>query len=178
MLRRRRVATDDPRRHLPWAIGDQQLGDDVLDVGPGYGATTDVLSTAVAQLTSVEVDAELAAMPADRFAATPSVRIVNADATTGIPGRPLHRRSLFHDAASRRTGRTPEPAVRRDRAGAALRCRARGSLASEPLQQMHDGDTYNPIDPATLPARLTAAGFTDVEVRVNELGWSAVARKG
>lgn len=43
---------------------------------------------------------------------------------------------------------------------------------------MHDGDTYNPIDPATLPARLTAAGFTDVEVRVNELGWSAVARKG
>ncbi|PRC55966.1 SAM-dependent methyltransferase, partial [Mycobacterium sp. ITM-2017-0098] len=32
---------------LPWAIGDEQLGDDVLEVGPGYGATTDVLSNAV-----------------------------------------------------------------------------------------------------------------------------------
>ena len=30
---------------LPWALGDTDLGDDVLEVGPGYGATTDVLGT-------------------------------------------------------------------------------------------------------------------------------------
>ena len=29
---------------LPWALGETDLGDDVLEVGPGYGATTDVLS--------------------------------------------------------------------------------------------------------------------------------------
>ena len=28
---------------LPWALGDATLGDDVLEVGPGYGAVTDVL---------------------------------------------------------------------------------------------------------------------------------------
>ena len=27
---------------IPWALGDGDLGDDVLEVGPGYGATTDV----------------------------------------------------------------------------------------------------------------------------------------
>ena len=28
---------------LPWALGEVDLGNDVLEVGPGYGATTDVL---------------------------------------------------------------------------------------------------------------------------------------
>ena len=56
---------------LPWALGDVDLGDDVLEVGPGYGATTDVLSKAVPRLTSVEIDDELAAMLVDRFAEVP-----------------------------------------------------------------------------------------------------------
>ena len=67
---------------LPWALDDTDLGDDVLEVGPGYGATTDVLSRAVPKLTSVEIDDELAAMLTDRFAEFPSVEIVNADATS------------------------------------------------------------------------------------------------
>ncbi len=54
---------------------------------------------------------------------------------------------------------------------------ASDSLASEPLRQMHDGDTYNPVDPETLQTRLVAAGFGDVEVKTNEFGWAAVARK-
>jgi hypothetical protein len=32
--------------HLPWALGDTDLGDDVLEVGPGYGATTDAAALA------------------------------------------------------------------------------------------------------------------------------------
>ena len=67
---------------LPWALDDTDLGDDVLEVGPGYGATTDVLSRAVPRLTSVEIDDELAAMLTDRFADVPSVEIVNGDATS------------------------------------------------------------------------------------------------
>ena len=45
---------------LPWALGETDLGDDVLEVGPGYGATTDVLSESVPRLTSVEIDEDLA----------------------------------------------------------------------------------------------------------------------
>ncbi|MET0994652.1 MAG: rRNA adenine N-6-methyltransferase family protein, partial [Mycobacterium sp.] len=57
---------------LPWALADTDLGDDVLEVGPGYGATTDVLSRSVPRLTSVEIDEKLATMLTDRFADIPS----------------------------------------------------------------------------------------------------------
>ena len=67
---------------LPWALGETDLGYDVLEVGPGYGATTDVLSQSVPRLTSVEIDDELAAMLVDRFADVPSVQIVHGDATS------------------------------------------------------------------------------------------------
>ncbi len=53
---------------------------------------------------------------------------------------------------------------------------ASDSLGSEELEAHHEDDTYNPVDPSTLPARLTAAGFGDIEVRTNEFGWAVIAR--
>jgi len=53
---------------------------------------------------------------------------------------------------------------------------ASDSLASEELEAHHEDDTYNPVDPATLPARLATAGFENVEVRTNPYGWAAIAR--
>jgi predicted methyltransferase len=50
------------------------------------------------------------------------------------------------------------------------------SVASEDLRSLHDGDTYNPVDPATLPARLERAGFADVVVQRNFYGFIAHAR--
>jgi SAM-dependent methyltransferase len=60
------------------------------------------------------------------------------------------------------------------RPGAALV--ASDSLASEELKAHHEDDTYNPVDPATLAARLAAAGFENVQVKTNEFGWAAIAR--
>jgi SAM-dependent methyltransferase len=163
---------------LPWALGETELGDDVLEVGPGYGATTDVLATATPKLTSVEVDPELAAMLRERFADQPSVEIVNTDATklpyangtfTGaacftmlhhVPSDELQNR-LFAEIA-----RVLQP-------GGALV--ASDSLASDELEAHHEGDTYHPVDPEALPDRLVAAGFERVEVRTNDHGWAAVA---
>ena len=51
------------------------------------------------------------------------------------------------------------------------------SVESDGLHDFHEGDTYEPVDPATLPTRLDAAGFTDVDVRVNDYGWTALARR-
>jgi ubiquinone/menaquinone biosynthesis C-methylase UbiE len=164
---------------LPWALKDTDLGDDVLEVGPGYGATTDVLSQAVPRLTSVEIDDELAAMLTDRFADVPSVEIVNGDATSlpyadnrfsgaacftmlhHVPTIALQER-LFAEVA--RVLRPGAPLVASD------------SLASEELKAHHEDDTYNPVDPDTLPDRLAAAGFVDVNVRVNDFGWGVIAR--
>jgi predicted methyltransferase len=51
------------------------------------------------------------------------------------------------------------------------------SSASAELEAHHVDDTYNPVDPDGLEARLRAAGFTDVAIKTNPFGWSAVARK-
>src|SRR3954449_9715045 len=41
------------------------------------------------------------------------------------------------------------------------------SLASQELHAFHEGDTYNPIDPARLLVFLQAAGFTHVTLAVD-----------
>jgi ubiquinone/menaquinone biosynthesis C-methylase UbiE len=162
---------------IPWALGDRDLGDDVLEVGPGYGATTDVFRERVPRLTAVEIDHALAAALAERLAGT-NVRIVEGDATaltfdddtfTGatcfamlhhVPG-PALQDKLFAEVA--RVVRPGGLFVASD------------SLPSEDLRDFHEGDTYEPIDPDTVAARLEHSGFTDVTVRTNEFGWAATA---
>src|SRR3954447_18156899 len=69
------------RSIVPSAIGDLDLGNDVLEVGPGYGAATDVVSELVPQLTAVEIDEELVAYLTDRFASHAHVDIQRGDGT-------------------------------------------------------------------------------------------------
>ncbi len=45
---------------IPWALKDVGLGDDVLEVGPGPGMTTDILRERLPRLTSIEIDPRLA----------------------------------------------------------------------------------------------------------------------
>jgi ubiquinone/menaquinone biosynthesis C-methylase UbiE len=164
---------------LPWALGETDLGGNVLEVGPGYGATTDVLATVAARLTSVECDVGLAEMLRGRFADDPSVEIVNGDATelefsdgtfTGAACFTM----LHHVPTAELQDRLLSEVARVLRPGAALV--ASDSLGSDELAAAHAGDTYNPVDPASLLERLVAAGFGDVQIKTNEFGWSAIAR--
>ncbi len=164
---------------LPWAMREVDLGDDVLEVGPGYGATTDVLCRSAPRLTAVEIDGELAAMLTKRFAAVPTVEIVHGDATAldAPPGRfsgAACFTMLHHVPSVGLQDRLFAEVARVLRTGATLV--ASDSLPSDELAAHHDGDTYNPIDPGSLPSRLQAAGFAEVEVRTNEFGWAATAR--
>jgi len=166
---------------LPWALGDTDLGDDVLEVGPGYGATTDVLSGAVPRVTSVEIDEKLAAMLRERFADVPTVEIVNADATSlDYPDQRFTGAACFtmlhHVPTVALQDQLFGEIARVLRPGAALV--ASDSLASDELAAHHEGDTYNPIDPASLPDRLTAAGFERIDVRTNPYGWAVIAHRG
>jgi SAM-dependent methyltransferase len=164
---------------IPWAVREVDLGDDVLEIGPGYGATTDVFAELLPRLTSVEIDADLAARLQARYDGT-HVEVVRGDATelsfpegrfTGavcfsmlhhVPSPELQDR-LFAEAA--RVLQPGAPIVALD------------SVESDGLREFHEGDTYQPVDPASLPERLSQAGFSDVEVRVNEYGWTALARR-
>jgi SAM-dependent methyltransferase len=165
---------------LPWALGEVDLGDDVLEVGPGYGAATDVLSAVAPQLTSVEIDGELAAMLRRRFAGRPSVRIVQGDATDlGYPDARFSGAVCFtmlhHVPTDELQDRLFGEVARVLRPGAALV--ASDSLDGADLAALHEGDSYHPVDPASLPDRLSAAGFDDVAVSTNEFGWAARARR-
>jgi ubiquinone/menaquinone biosynthesis C-methylase UbiE len=165
---------------LPWALGDTDLGDDVLEVGPGYGATTDVLGNSVPRLTSVEIDEELAAMLRERFADAPTVEIVNGDATAlDYPDERFTGAACFtmlhHVPTVALQDRLFGEIARVLRPGAALV--ASDSLASDELAAHHTDDTYNPVDPASLPDRLTAAGFERIDVRTNPYGWAVAAHR-
>ena len=65
---------------LPWVLAEADLGDEVLEVGPGPGLTTDVLRRQVPRLTAVEIDERLARSLAGRLAGT-NVTVLHADAT-------------------------------------------------------------------------------------------------
>jgi SAM-dependent methyltransferase len=165
---------------LPWVMGTVDLGDDVLEVGPGYGAVTDVLSLRQGQLTAVEIDEELAAMLTERFAGVANVEIVRGDATAlpydaGRFSGAACFTMLHHVPTAELQDRLFAEVARVLNPGATLI--ATDSLATDELKAHHEGDTYNPVDPATLPDRLKAAGFTHVEVRTNPYAWAAVARR-
>src|SRR5206468_3015772 len=70
---------------LPWISSVSDLGDDVLEVGPGSRLTTDLLRSQARAVTAVELDDGLAAALAKRTAGT-NVEVIHADATeSGLP---------------------------------------------------------------------------------------------
>src|SRR3989337_2735933 len=72
-------------RVLPWVLEGLDLGDDVLEIGPGPGVTTDWLRTRVPHLTAVEIDHALAESLRRRMEGT-NVTVVEGDATaTSFP---------------------------------------------------------------------------------------------
>jgi SAM-dependent methyltransferase len=177
--------SDEWRAHireevLPWAIGDLDLGDDVLEVGPGYGATTDVLCERAARLTAVEIDPELVTLLRERFAGSTGVEIVEGDAT-GLEfpdGRFSGAASftmLHHVPTSELQDRLFAEVARVLRPAGAFA--VGDSLATPEREAGHVGDIYNPVDPATVATRLRNAGFAPPEVRVGDYGWTSIAVK-
>jgi SAM-dependent methyltransferase len=163
---------------IPWAQATVDLGADVLEVGPGFGATTDVFRQQVDRLTSVEIDPALAARLAERLAGT-NVTVVEGDATAlALPeGRftgAVCFSMLHHVPTAELQDRIFAEVARVLRPGGSFV--AADSVHHPDLEAFHEGDTYLPLDPATIADRLAAQGFVDVVVDAHELGWAARAR--
>ena len=155
---------------IPWVLEAVDLGDDVLEVGPGPGLTTDVLRTRVTRLTAVEVHPDLAEALAARLADT-NVEVVCADATrTPLPaGRfsgAVCLTMLHHVPSPQAQDAVLAEIFRLLRPGGVLA--GQDSLDSPELRNLHHDDVYVPVDPATLQTRMEAVGFTAVEVDTNE----------
>jgi len=154
---------------LPWVLDHVELGDDVLEIGPGPGRTTDVIAEVAPRLTAVEIDEALAEALAARAPA--HVTVVRADASAmplpdGRFSAALSLTMLHHvptlelqDAIFREVARVLRP-------GGVFA--GQDSRDSPEFRELHVDDICVPIDPDTLGGRLEAAGFTSVEVTPNE----------
>ena len=163
---------------LPPVLGELDLGDDVLEVGPGPGFTTDVLRRRAAHVTAVEIDEQLAADLAARMRGT-NVDVIHADAAaTGLDAHRFTAAASFNMLHHVPTATTQDAIftelARVVRPGRLLV--AADAVYSPDLLEFHAGDTYNPIDPDGLGARLRAAGFDEVAVDRFEFGWMCTAR--
>ncbi|HWE66848.1 MAG TPA: class I SAM-dependent methyltransferase [Acidimicrobiales bacterium] len=164
---------------IPFALAEARLGDDVLEIGPGPGLTTDLLGPTVERLTALELDAALAESLKTRLVGT-NVEVVVGDATA-MPfdddrfSGAISFTMLHHVPTAKLQDQLFSEVARVLRPGGVFV--ASDSLAGDDLAAFHDGDVYNPVDPATLSGRLLTAGFAEVEVRSNEFGWAAHARR-
>ena len=165
-------------RLLPWVLRDAELGDDVLEIGPGPGLTTDVLRERVARLTSVEVDARLAAALEQRLRGT-NVTVLHADATQ----LPFPDARFSGAIACTMLHHVPSPALQ-DRLLAEVRRVLRpggvfagsDSITSPLFRVLHVADTLVPVAPEAFAARLEAQGFRAAQVSVAGRSFRFLAR--
>lgn len=155
---------------LPWTLEGVDLGQDVLEVGPGPGASTEILRTRVKQLTCVETDPALASALRERYAAG-NVRVLHEDATSmslrdGSFDGAVCFSMLHHVPSAALQDRLLSEVCRTLRPGGVFA--GTDSLHSLPLRLLHIGDTMVLVDPAKFPARLEAAGFGDIHVELKE----------
>jgi SAM-dependent methyltransferase len=163
---------------LPWVTRDIDLGSDLLEIGPGPGAATEWLRHRVKRLVAVELDPVATATLAERFAGT-NVEAVTADATA----LPYPDESFDIVGMFTMLHHVPTRALQDELLAGALRALRPGgtligsdSLPSDGLHHFHEGDTYNPVEPAAFLTRLQTTGFDPVTLSVGH-GLQFQARK-
>jgi SAM-dependent methyltransferase len=164
---------------LPWLTSVGPLGDDIVEIGPGPGLTTDLLRERAARVTAIEVDSRLAGRLAERLVGT-NVEVLEGDATDTVLESDRFSAvtcfSVLHHIS------TPQD---QDRLFAEIsRLLRPGGLFVgvdardlEQLRQAHDDDTFTPVPRETLPGRLKAARLEIVDVDEDEYQIRFVARK-
>jgi ubiquinone/menaquinone biosynthesis C-methylase UbiE len=164
--------TDSWKRHVreelvPAALEGVDLGDKVLEVGPGFGPGTEALSVRGGRLTALELDPALAGPLRERLGER--VEVVEGDGTAmpfadatfsgaacftmlhHVPSRDAQDRLL---AEVRRVLKPGGRFAGTDTTGRGLG-----------FAVLHIGDSKAVIDADELPARLQSAGFDQISVR-------------
>ncbi|HEY2353544.1 MAG TPA: class I SAM-dependent methyltransferase [Gaiellaceae bacterium] len=154
------------------------LGAEMLEIGPGPGAATRWLRHRVDRLVALELDEESGTRLAGELAGT-NVTVEIGDSTSiPFPDESFDSVACFtmlhHVPTQQEQFATLREAFRVLRRGGVLV--GADSLASQGLHEFHEGDTYNPIDPARLLIFLQAAGFGHVMVSAGR-GLLFTARK-
>ena len=153
---------------IPVAVAGVTLGPDVLELGPGWGAATEWLRSRVDRLVAVEYEQESVARLAGQYAGS-NVSVVPGDAAAlEFPDASFDTVATFtmlHHVPTRALqDRVLTEAFRVLRPGGVFL--GSDSLPSDGLHHFHEGDTYNPVEPAAFLTRLQTVGFAAITLRV------------
>jgi len=167
------------RELLPWGLKGVDLGEDVLEIGPGFGATTRVLAQRTSQLSVLELERDYCERL--RRVLPRRVAVEQGDATQ-MPF-PESRFSavvcftmLHHLPSAQLQDRVFAEAKRVLRNGGVFA--GTDSLGTGPLFKfLHVRDTLVPVSPDGLPERLQAAGLSEPSVQIGGRSFRFRARK-
>ena len=166
-------------QRVPWVLAKADLGQNVLELGPGPGLTTDLLRLTARRITAIEIDPTLATSLSSRLCGS-NVAVVAGDATAmpfsdtqfsgGVSFTMLHHvpSPELQDKLLREVWRVIEPG------GVFV---GSDSLQGLFMRLIHLGDTLVPVDPDRFGVRLEAAGFEVLEVEKTRDAFRFQARR-
>lgn len=164
---------------LPWSLSGVDLGEEVLEIGPGPGLTTDWLGHRYRAITCLEVDPDLALSLSKRTADT-NITVLRGDATA----MPFRDQTFSGVASFTMLHHVPSVSLQ-DRLFAEVHrvlkpggvFAGTDSVWSLRMRIFHFGDSMVLVDPARLPTRLEAANFSDTRVQLGKGRFRFCARR-
>src|SRR5439155_1841952 len=152
---------------LPWALADVELGEEVLEIGPGFGATTKVLAERVPTLSVLELNPRYCERL--RRGLGDRVEVVQGDATE-MPfgdGRfsGVLAFTMLHHVPSRERQDTLLAEVSRVLRPGGVFAGSDSLATGVAFRLLHVGDTLLPVAAEELGARLRGAGLAEPRVQ-------------
>ena len=164
---------------MPWVLSGVELGEEVLEVGPGPGLTTDLLRPRIARMTALEIDPALADSLAVRLGGS-NMTVIRGDATA----MPFEDTRFSGAVSFTMLHHVPSPALQDKLLREVRRVLRPGGMfagvdsrQSLSMRLLHIHDTLVPVNPDTFSARLEAAGFQDVFIETNDQAFRFHARR-
>ncbi len=154
---------------LPSLTRGVELGDEMLEVGPGPGAATEWLRQRVTRLVALEIDQGAAQLLSERLNGTNVVVAVGDATAMDFPDGSFDSVGCFtmlhHVPTLQAQFKVLSEIFRVLRPGGVLI--ASDGIANSESHDFHAGDTYNPIDPSCLLSLIRALGFAQITLGVD-----------